>query len=75
MAPPGYTVVMDASVTGVRAAQVMEQLARGGFMDEAARRATFQVPSRVHTKHFCEKTFAHVHALEFTESHSQSLTL
>jgi len=43
MAPPGYTIVVDASVTGVRAAQLMEQMKSGGFMDEATRQATVQV--------------------------------
>ena len=42
-APPGYTVVIDASVTGVRAQQVLSQLVYGGFMDDTSRSATIQV--------------------------------
>ena len=42
-APPGYTVVIDASVTGVRAQQVLSQLVYGGFMDDTSRSATVQV--------------------------------
>ena len=44
-APPGYTIIVDASVTGVRAAQLIEQMMSGGFMDDGARRATMQVTS------------------------------
>ena len=42
-APPGYTVVIDASVTGASAQQVLSQLVYGGFMDEMTRSATNQV--------------------------------
>ena len=45
-APPGYSVVIDASVTGVRAQQLLSQLVYGGFMDDTTRSATVQVRVR-----------------------------
>eukprot|EP00959_Pyramimonas_sp_CCMP1952_P467384 9491520-Pyramimonas_sp.AAC.1 len=42
-APPGYTVLLDASVTGSRMQQLLDQLEYGGFMDDTSRRAVVQV--------------------------------
>eukprot|EP00959_Pyramimonas_sp_CCMP1952_P215168 4502375-Pyramimonas_sp.AAC.1 len=42
-APEGYSVVLDARVTGTRMQMLLGQMMHGGFMDNVTRGATAQV--------------------------------